>query len=87
MLGGAIIRCCLLSKLAKYFHVLAIGVRGHGGGSWTPGHDAWDMVSNDVAEFVEVVVGRPVSISGNSSGGIITLRCASRVSKWVKADM
>lgn len=69
------------------FHVFAIDVCGQEGGSWTLGHDAWDMVSNDVAEFVEVVVGRPVSISGNSSGGIITLRCASRVSKWVKADM
>lgn len=51
-----------------------------------PGHDAWGMVSIDVAEFVEVVVGRPVSISGNSAGGIITLRCASRVSKWVQGS-
>ncbi|ERH18043.1 hypothetical protein HMPREF1549_02110 [Actinomyces johnsonii F0510] len=44
------------------------------------------MVSINVAEFVEAVVGWPIVISVNSSGGIITLRCASRVNKWVKAD-
>ncbi|WP_198009127.1 alpha/beta fold hydrolase [Actinomyces sp. oral taxon 849] len=74
-------------KLAKHFHVFAIDVRGQEGGSWTLGHDAWGMVSIDVAEFVEAVVGWPIIISGNSSGGIIALRCASRVNKWVKADM
>ena len=73
----------VLPRLAKNFHVFAVDVRGHGRSSWTPGHYTWDTISNDVAEFIEAGVGRPAIVSGNSSGGIIALWCASRASKWV----
>ena len=75
----------VLPRLAKNFHVFAVDVRGHGRSSWTPGHYTWDTISNDVAEFIEAGVGRPAIVSGNSSGGIIALWCASRASKWVEA--
>ncbi|CAM2732205.1 hydrolase, alpha/beta domain protein [Slackia exigua ATCC 700122] len=75
----------VLVPLARSFHVFAIEIRGHGRSSWTSGDYTWSSMGGDVAEFVERVVGEPAIISGNSSGGIIGLWCASHAARWVRA--
>ncbi len=75
----------VMPKLARRFTVYAIDVRGHGNSSWTPGDYSWDSAGTDVARFVRQVVGRPAIVSGNSSGGILALWCASHVPEQVAA--
>jgi pimeloyl-ACP methyl ester carboxylesterase len=75
----------VMPKLARRFTVYAIDIRGHGNSSWTPGDYSWDSAGTDVARFVRQVVGRPAIVSGNSSGGILALWCATRVPEEVAA--
>ncbi|MEV4189236.1 alpha/beta hydrolase [Streptosporangium canum] len=75
----------VMARLARRFTVYAIDVRGHGNSSWTPGDYSWDSAGTDLARFLRQVVGRPAIVSGNSSGGILALWCASRVPEHVAA--
>jgi pimeloyl-ACP methyl ester carboxylesterase len=57
--------------LAEHFQVFAVDLRGQGRSTWTPGRYTLDIMGNDLARFIDLVIGRPVTVSGNSSGGVL----------------
>src|ERR1700678_144318 len=57
--------------LAEHFQVYAVDLRGQGRSSWTPGRYTLDIWGNDLVRFIDLVIGRPAVVSGNSSGGIL----------------
>lgn len=60
-----------MSLLVDDFHVFAVDLRGQGRSTWTPGRYSLDNFGNDLVRFIDQVVGRPVVVSGNSSGGVL----------------
>ncbi|MEV4895524.1 alpha/beta hydrolase [Nonomuraea sp. NPDC055795] len=75
----------VMPELARQFTVFAVDVRGHGNSSWTPGDYSWDSAGDDLARLLREVIGRPAIVSGNSSGGVLALWCASRTPEEVAA--
>jgi pimeloyl-ACP methyl ester carboxylesterase len=75
-----------LPALSKEFHVFALDYPGHGK---TRLPDRYPMsagqIGNDVAHFIERVIGEPVYASGNSSGGLLTVWLAAHRPGLVKA--
>lgn len=65
-------------ELARYAHVYAVDLRGHGQSGRTP--DAYRLADygRDIAAFLRQVAGRPAVLAGHSLGGYIAL--------WVAAE-
>jgi pimeloyl-ACP methyl ester carboxylesterase len=61
-----------LPLLAEHFQTYAVDPRGQGRSTWTPGRYTLDNLGNDLVRFIEVVIGRPTLVSGNSSGGLVS---------------
>jgi pimeloyl-ACP methyl ester carboxylesterase len=57
--------------LAENFRVYAVDLRGQGRSTWTPGRYTVDNIAGDLVRFIDLVIGRPVIVSGLSSGGVI----------------
>ena len=59
------------------FQVFAVDLRGHGESSWAT-LDTYDAVSysQDIALFIETVVGRPAVVVGHSLGGVVSATLA-----------
>ncbi len=57
--------------LAERFQVFVVDLRGQGRSTWTPGRYTLDNMGNDLVRFLELVIGRPAIVSGNSSGGVL----------------
>jgi pimeloyl-ACP methyl ester carboxylesterase len=62
----------LMKLLESQFHVFAVDLRGQGRSSWTPGRYTFDNLGNDLVRFISLVIRRPLVVSGNSSGGILS---------------
>ena len=60
-----------MKLLAEHFQVHAIDLRGQGRSSRTPGRYTLDTMGNDLVRFIDLVIGRPAIVSGNSSGGVL----------------
>jgi pimeloyl-ACP methyl ester carboxylesterase len=60
-----------MPMLAEHFQVFAVDLRGQGRSTWTPGRYTLDNMGNDLSRFIDLVIGRPVTVSGNSSGGVL----------------
>jgi pimeloyl-ACP methyl ester carboxylesterase len=60
-----------LPLLAGHFQAYAVDLRGQGRSSWTPGRYTLDNFGNDLVRFIDLVIGRPVLVSGLSSGGVL----------------
>jgi pimeloyl-ACP methyl ester carboxylesterase len=58
----------VLPLLASDFQCFAVDLRGQGRSSWTPRRYTIDNIGNDLVRFIDLAVGRPVVVSGNSSG-------------------
>ena len=61
-----------MALLAEDFEVFAVDLRGQGRSSRTPGRYTLDNFGNDLVRFISGRVGRPVIVSGLSSGGVIS---------------
>jgi pimeloyl-ACP methyl ester carboxylesterase len=57
--------------LADRFQVYAVDLRGQGRSTWTPGRYSLDLFGGDLVRFIDRVIGRPVVVSGLSSGGVL----------------
>jgi pimeloyl-ACP methyl ester carboxylesterase len=57
--------------LAEHFQVFAVDLRGQGRSTRTPGRYTLDNMGNDLVRFIDLVIGRPTIVSGNSSGGVL----------------
>lgn len=74
----------VLEPLSKSFQVFAVDIRGHGKSDWTPGNYSFDTIGKDMTAFLAKVVKRPAFISGNSSGGLITLWLAANRPDYIQ---
>ena len=76
----------VLPELSKKFHVFAVDYPGHGK---TTGPADYPMTANqigsDLASFMQTVIGEPVYLTGNSSGGLLTTWLAANRPELVKA--
>lgn len=63
----------ILYRLPEEFEVFSLSIRGHGKSDWTKGNYNFDILGNDIVEFIEQIVKRPVILVGHSSGGLISL--------------
>jgi pimeloyl-ACP methyl ester carboxylesterase len=59
-----------LGLLSEEFQCFAVDLRGQGRSTWTPRRYTLDNIGNDLVRFIDLVVKRPVLVSGNSSGGV-----------------
>ena len=60
-----------MPRLAEHFQVYAVDLRGQGRSTRTPGRYTLDNMGNDLVRFIDAVIGRPVIVSGLSSGGVL----------------
>ncbi|BBX62458.1 alpha/beta hydrolase [Mycobacterium saskatchewanense] len=60
-----------MKLLADRYQVYAVDLRGQGRSTWTPGRYSLDLFGGDLVRFIDRVIGRPVVVSGLSSGGVI----------------
>lgn len=67
----------ILPELARYWHVVAIDHRGHGGSARTPGAYAVADYARHVAEFVRADFDAPVVAFGHSLGAMVALSLAA----------
>lgn len=58
--------------LSEAYQVFAVDLRGQGRSTWTPGRYSLDAFGNDLVRFIDIVIKRPVIVSGLSSGGVLT---------------
>ncbi len=76
----------VLPELSRYFHVFNIDYPGHG---TTRSPDNYPMnasqIGNDLGDFIKQVIGHPVYITGNSSGGLLTTWLGANRQEMVKA--
>lgn len=76
----------VLPALAAHFHVVVMDLRGHGGSEWAPdGRYRVIDYSDDVIALIESEHRSPVTISGNSLGGLVALDVAARRPELVRA--
>lgn len=61
----------VMHLLAESYQVYAVDLRGQGRSTWTPGRYSLDNFGNDLVRFVDLVIKRPVMVSGLSSGGVL----------------
>jgi pimeloyl-ACP methyl ester carboxylesterase len=61
-----------LPLLAQHFQAYAVDLRGQGRSTWTPGRYTLDNMGNDLVRFIDLVIKRPVIVSGLSSGGVLS---------------
>jgi pimeloyl-ACP methyl ester carboxylesterase len=54
------------------FRVYAVDLRGQGRSTRTPGRYTLDNWGNDLVRFIQLAIGRPVVVSGLSSGGVLS---------------
>lgn len=60
-----------MAQLGEHFEVFAVDLLGQGRSTRTPGRYTLDNMGNDLVRFIDVVIGRPVIVSGCSSGGVL----------------
>lgn len=62
----------VLPGLSKHFHIFAVDCHGHGGSSKDPAKYTAQAMGNDFIWFIENVIDEPATVSGHSSGGLLT---------------
>ena len=60
-----------MGMLSDHFQVFAVDLRGQGRSSRTPRRYTYDNFGNDILKLITFVIGRPVIVSGLSSGGVL----------------
>ncbi len=60
-----------MDLLKEHCQAFAVDLRGQGRSSRTPGRYTLDNFGNDLVRFIALAIGRPVLVSGLSSGGVI----------------
>jgi pimeloyl-ACP methyl ester carboxylesterase len=73
-----------LSKLAGRFTVYLLDRRAHGRTPDVEGPVSLEMLADDVAAFMDKVVGGPAHVAGYSSGGVVALALALRRPELVR---
>ncbi|HEY1563021.1 MAG TPA: alpha/beta hydrolase [Caulobacteraceae bacterium] len=61
-----------MDLLEERFQLYAVDLRGQGRSGRTPGRYTLDNMGNDLVRFIQGAIGRPVIVSGLSSGGVLS---------------
>jgi pimeloyl-ACP methyl ester carboxylesterase len=76
----------VLPALSKKFHVFAVDYPGHGKTTYPDNYlMTASRIGNDLADFIETVIGESVYITGNSSGGLLTVWLSANRHGLIKA--
>ncbi len=75
----------VLPELSKSFHVFAVSYHGHGKTKSPVDYMNATHIGNDLAAFIETVIREPVLVTGNSSGGLLTVWLAANKPDLVRA--
>ena len=67
----------VIPAFSKKYHIYIIDVRGHGKSTKTPGAYSYNIIGQDLKEFLEKVVKKPAIVSGLSSGAVLSLWLAA----------
>lgn len=75
--------------LRDHYHILALDQRGHGDSDWTPdatlGTDTFDLMLEDVRQFIDYLDLDELALVGMSMGGINTIRYAAHYPQRLRA--
>ena len=75
----------VLPELSESFHVFAVDYHGHGKTIAPALYMNANKIGENLAAFIEIVIGESVFVSGNSSGGILAARLAAYSPELIKA--
>lgn len=76
----------VLPELSTKFHVFAVDYPGHGRTTYPADYPMTaNQVGGDLASFIQTVIGEPVYVTGNSSGGLLTTWLAANRPDLVNA--
>lgn len=76
----------VLPSLAERYHVFVVDYQGHGATTYPAGYPMTaDRIGADLADLLEQLVGGAAYISGNSSGGLLTVWLAANRPDLVRA--
>lgn len=75
----------VLPALSERFHVFAVDYYGHGGSTAPPEYMNVQRTGGDLARWLKLCVREPAYLSGNSSGGLLSVWLAANESDWVRA--
>ena len=76
----------VMPALAADYHVFVVDYQGHGATTYPEDYPMTaDRIGADLGEFIDEVVGEPAFVSGNSSGGLLTVWLAANRPDIVKA--
>ncbi|MDR3146869.1 MAG: alpha/beta hydrolase, partial [Treponema sp.] len=76
----------VLPELSGKFRVFAVDYPGHGKTTYPADYPMTaNQIGSDMARFIESVIGEPVYVSGNSSGGLLAAWLAANRPDLVKA--
>lgn len=75
----------VLPTLSASFHVFAVDYHGHGKTVAPAERLHANQIGSDLAGFIETVIGTPVYVAGNSSGGVLAAWLAANRSDLVMA--
>ncbi|WP_210767933.1 alpha/beta fold hydrolase [Cellulomonas humilata] len=76
----------VLPDLAGSYHVFVIDYQGHGRTTYPDDYPMTaDQIGTDLGAFLDEVVGQPAYVSGNSSGGLLTMWLAANRPNLVRA--
>jgi pimeloyl-ACP methyl ester carboxylesterase len=73
----------VLSSFVKDYHVFVIDVRGHGKSTRTPGEYSYNIIGQDLKQFLQGVIKKPAIVSGLSSGAVLSLWLAANAPELV----
>lgn len=63
--------------LSPRFQVFIVDPRGQGRSTWTPGRYNVNNFGEDLVRFIDLAIGRPVVVAGNSLGGVLAVWLAA----------
>ncbi|MCJ7518442.1 MAG: alpha/beta hydrolase [Anaerolineaceae bacterium] len=75
----------VLPFFSKKYHIFAVDLRGHGKSTRTPGEYSYNIIGEDLREFLKIAVKQPAVVSGLSSGAVLALWLAANAPEYVRA--
>ncbi len=76
----------VLPALSEKFHVFAVDYPGHGKTTYPANYVmSANQIGSDLAAFIEKIIGEPAFVTGNSSGGLLSVWLASQRPDLVRA--
>jgi pimeloyl-ACP methyl ester carboxylesterase len=73
----------VIPAFAKNYHVFVVDVRGHGKSTRTPGEYSYNLIGQDLKQFLVEVIKKPAIVSGLSSGAVLSLWLAANAPEYV----